>query len=64
MYGLLVLFLLVTFYVPVLYVTTQAVVSLFVVRDSGDSTSQTVPFFCFVLRYDSLEFGFRNLFEY
>ena len=60
---LLVLFLLVTFDVPVLYVTTQAVVSLFVVRDSGDKMSHIVPF-CFVVRYDSFEFGFRNFSEY
>ena len=36
--------------------------SLFVVRDSGDSMSQIVSFF--VLRYDSFEFGFRNFSEY
>ena len=38
-------------------------VSLFGVRDSGDSMSQIVSFFCFVLRYDSFELGFRNLSE-
>ena len=42
----------------------QAVMSLFAVRDSGDSTSHIVPFFCFVLRYDSFGFGPRNFSGY